>query len=201
MHFAILAVTKDKPTKDVLARALAPWGPQAGNNARWDWHALGGRYRGMLNAMCTTNFLMGDPAYPDDEPGLQPWHDPRGGVDALRKRDWHSFAIYVPRVVVFHDWQETAPFAWRNKGKDHGCPFLSDLDPAAPLLHDEEGYERAGDWWERFYEIVRSAPYDHWMSIVDCRARGSVVGPAPSNGGDQGRAGNRRCGGLVGQHG
>ncbi len=165
MHFAVLVVTKDKPTKDVLAGALAPWRPQAGDNARWDWHALGGRYRGMLNATYTTKFLVGEPEYPDDEPGLQLWHDPRGGVDALRRRDWHSFAIYVPRVVVFHD-------------------------------------ERAGCWWERFYEIVRSVPDDHWMSIVDCRApRGSAVGQVPSNGDHEGHAGNRSGGGLVGQHG
>jgi hypothetical protein len=199
MHFAGLVITKDKPTKDVLARALAPWGPQAGNNAKWDWHALGGRYRGMLNATCTSNFVTGDPEYPNDEPGLQPRHDPRGGVDALQKRNQYSFSAYVPRVIVFDGrWHETPPFAWRNQVKDHGCPFLSDVDPAAPLLQDEEGAARAMRWWHCFYEIVEGVPDEYWMSIVDYRApRPSSAGHARSDRHEEGHVYGPSLGGLV----
>jgi len=111
MHFIAFVVTNEKPTEAVLAAAMAPFGPDVlGDDHKWGWWGLGGRYTGLLIPHNIANTIKGKPdAMPPWErrdDGLRGPGKTGPGVDALQ----HSNLKYpyfdtggFPAAVVIHD--------------------------------------------------------------------------------------------------
>jgi hypothetical protein len=171
MHFAVAIVTKEKPTEAILAETLAPFGPAAGIEAKWDWLALGGRFSGLLCPKQIADTVTGGVEYPDDELPLMPIRRCGPGVDALQNGNLESFNWTVPPRVLVTDgqWLEAEPLTVDYGGPPLRSLYLGDIDPSAPVLSVPEML-LTDDWFERFYGILDNLPNERWLSIVDCRA-------------------------------
>jgi hypothetical protein len=113
VHFAVLVVTKDKPTERVLARALRPFGPRT-VRPKWNWYALGGRFSGVLHPLDVADTVTGGLEYPDDElsQATDPRHKTGSGIAALIRRNLECIEL-APGVVVWDGrWHETKNFTW-----------------------------------------------------------------------------------------
>jgi hypothetical protein len=172
MHFAVAVVTEEKPTEAMLADILAPFGPAAGTEAKWDWQVLGGRFSGLLGPHGIGGTITSGPECPDDEFYFIPIDDPGPGVDALQNRNLETYYWHVPpRVLVINgQWLEAPPLVVDFGGGLRPFAFyLGDIDPLAPIVSSRE-VRRADDWFERFYGVLDGLPDDRWISILDCRA-------------------------------
>jgi hypothetical protein len=176
MHTSVIVVTKDKPTEDVLATALAPFGPVAlGPAAHWDWWALGGTFTGLLIPHDLANTITGGPDISPAELAVEGIVAAAGvtmtrlgdqagpGVDALQHRNFKELLDgWMPLAIVID-------------GHWHQC----EIYPVEPLLrsigrideadrHDFSEERAAGAVWdEKAIRILDVVPSDHWISVVD----------------------------------
>jgi hypothetical protein len=151
-HFGVLVVTKDRPTEEVLASALAPFGPSAGDEAKFDWWQLGGRYDGRLIPRLPETITAGV-------------ENELTGVDALQLENLDFYSL-LPKVVLFNDqWHEAVAAAFLAT---HRVMPLVLADPEV-IWSDEEINADTNGWDCRFDEIMDPVPRDYWISMVDCR--------------------------------
>jgi len=167
MHFAVLVVTKDKPTEDVLAAALAPF-----KDSKWDWWTLGGRYTGQLIPHDVADTVTGGHDLPEIEVM----------VDAMFKKDGMviqrpgSTGPGVDALQLGNFKQGQAGFAVVIDGRWHECEVM----PIEPIVRaygldrctvGSRDYteERAAvkRWDARLTALMDGAPDDHWVSVVD----------------------------------
>jgi hypothetical protein len=191
MHFITYVVTDEKPTEDVLAAALEPFGPSwEGGIGKWDWWKLGGRYTGLLipddpeNDSITGRYAItpieARMAEHDAEAGLQTKHHGRTGpgVDALRFCDIKESLAGIPAAVVMGgQWYEvpTSP-ELMVRGL---LRKLQQIAPgfSAPPRDDAAGFDNKCEeqetavraWWEgeigpRFDRGCGG----NWLAVVDC---------------------------------
>jgi hypothetical protein len=155
MHFAVAIVTNEKPTEAILAETLAPFGPAAGVEAKWDWQALGGRFTGLLCPKQIAGTVTGGVEYPDDELPLRPILQSGPGVDAVQNGNLETFNwTFPPRVLVIDgQWLEAQPLTVDFGGSVLRSLYLGDIDRSAPVLSGPEML-LTDDWFERFYGIL-----------------------------------------------
>jgi hypothetical protein len=154
MHFCVLVVTKDKPTDDVLAKALAPFGRHAlGNDAKWDWYALGGRYSGHLIPLHFADTVTGRAHFPEHEISddgiidtsaakIAKYGSTAPGVDALQRRNARTNDIFMPVFAVLIDacWHEPNDIAMRASFRDAvNRLFGGDGDPSESMTRTWRG--------------------------------------------------------------
>ena len=106
-HHPLLVITRDKPTGDVLERAMRPWiedPPWANKHIRITGFRLGGEYRGWLEAKPIVEAIK-SPLALSANPGMRrSFLGPEtlfhcNGVDAVRIMDCASFERCSKRVV------------------------------------------------------------------------------------------------------
>jgi hypothetical protein len=142
--------------------------------AKFKWHALGGKFSGILEPLDIVDTVTGGPECPDDE--LSQTSDrrrgPGPGVDALRRRNFDIIAWLPPGVVVWDGlWHEGGENLSFQLDEENAISFyLADLDPAARILSREEVLAVESEWDRKFDELLDAVPPDYWISIVDCRA-------------------------------
>ena len=147
MHFFVLVVTEEKPTTEVISKALAPFGPDGEDE--WEWWEFGGRYSGSLIALD-----------PDNTVSVRPGRLGRG-VDALQVKNFDATTADAPFAVILDGvWYECEVFPTE----------ASDRALGIEMTPEERDAERAAvaRWTAKVETLLSSVPGEYWLAVVDC---------------------------------
>lgn len=168
MHFVGLVITEERPTEEVLSKALVQFGPDG--EGKWDWWTLGGRYTGNLRPLELENTMTGGPDLPHIEMMLIKTMGAKlpgrtgPGVDALRHKNLAGvYNELLPHAVVFNgQWHECEVISVESLAR--GLGFDVNI-PAKELKTERAGMRR---WITRFDALMSDVPAESWISVIDC---------------------------------
>ena len=171
MHFAVLVITEEEPTREVLQKALVRFGP--GRQEHWDWWEFGGRFSGNLIPVEFENVVLSRYKLPGAEISWleigrfnQRHERVSRGADALQQKNLAgAYKGFFPQAVVF-------------QGQWHECEVLplKALDLRSGLrvniLTEELEAERVAvtRWAAQFESLMAKVPADNWVSVIDCHS-------------------------------
>jgi hypothetical protein len=168
VHFITFVLTEEKPTQEVLAKALEPFRETPENRySHWDWFALGGCFAGLLIPHNIKSTLSAGAASEPGEAYLR-WRSEESqytdpGVDALQCGNLAEYPT-PDAVVVDGEWYEPEARLIALRMHELGID-LGTLMSAEELA---AAHELTQQWAEDVKGLIGATGRQCWLSIVDC---------------------------------
>jgi hypothetical protein len=173
MHFVILVVTEQKPTEEILAKALEPFAD------KWDGWWLGGRWSGNLIPYDIDNTITGGPNVPDAELVLQRLARQSGcsfslgtgmiktgpGCDALQLKNLKRSNLEFLAVVLNGKWHQAEVTPVEDLFRSLQLHGVDVRESPGQFDTERVALER---WRLEFDALMDQVLEEHWVSAVDC---------------------------------